>query len=76
MPEIFQNYFKTSKLVAHYDSRNMYNIFISVTHSSFGRRCITFKAGQLWNKLSNNVKNTKNLNEFKKVIKRILFDTL
>src|SRR5437867_5112353 len=74
LPDIFADYFLTSKLVSNYSSRRQFDLFVNQFHTNIGRKCIKIKGCILWNKLPTNAKSIFNRSSFCKAIKSYLLD--
>jgi len=72
LPDVFHNYYMINYSVHDHQTRNKSCLHLSAVNSNFGKRCSTFRAGQLWNDLPKNFKVMCAFSLFKKNIKQFL----
>jgi len=65
LPKIYHNYFTENYKIHDYYTRNKNNLHLSTVNLCFGSRAITFKRCNLWNQLSEDIKQVQNITTFK-----------
>lgn len=72
LPNSLQDYFTLQSKLSRHVLRGEHNLFLCSPRTEFGKRCLKFKAAQIWNKLSNDCKNLPSISQFKRKIKLLI----
>lgn len=77
LPVVFNNYFLSTRDIHSYNSRSInINYFIKSVSNEREKRNIKFKAPQLWNSLSTDLKTIQSHTTFKKTLKKFLLSSI
>ena len=76
LPDIFVNYFSLNNDFHQYFTRSSSHLHLLRVNTSYGSRCIKFKASQLWNTIPEELKLINKLNSFKNHLKSHLFNDI
>ena len=66
LPEIFKNYFKTSKEIHRYNTRNSSKLYKSFLKTNYAKQTLKHRGVDIWNSLDCNYKHIKSYFSFKK----------
>jgi len=76
LPDIFSNYFESSKMSNNYNCRRKYDLYVKSVSSHYGEKSTLFKGCSLWNKLPESTKAIKDVSTFKQTIKLSLQNSI
>ena len=76
LPDVFANYFSLNNDFHQYLTRSSSHLHLPRVNTSYGSRCIKFKASQLWNTIPEELKSIYKWNSFKNYLKSHLFNDI
>jgi len=70
LPEVFSSYFVQNSYIQYYNTRRKCDLHLASMYSAVGKKTITNKGCNLWNKLPENIKTVGSYNLFRKRLKQ------